>query len=330
MTYVEFLTNVSPNLSLFGGKGSNLIKIIKLRINVPPGFIVNTLAFKRFLENSPVKEEIFNRFSLDYQPKDVLNISTEIKNLFIKSKIPTEVIKEIRQAFDITCKNIGRKISFSVRSSANIEDSIQFSFAGQAESYLNIITFDEILESVKNCWISLFTPNALLYLLQIRKSNKQILLKDLEMAVIIQKMVNSQVSGVLFTANVINNSKNEMLVNSTWGLGETITSNLIIPDLLIISKNKFSIIKKVIGEKEKMSIPNPSESSTTLIATKKNLQKVCSLDDSQLFRLYKLGLKLEKSFNYPQDIEWAIENDILYILQSRPITTLRERKTDRI
>lgn len=324
MTYVEFFSNLKPNVSLFGGKGSNLINMIKLGTNVPPGFIVNTLAFKKFLEDSSIKEEIFTKFSTDFNPKDVLNISTEIKNLFLKSQIPPDVINEIQNAVDIICKNLRKNISFSVRSSATIEDTTNFSFAGQAESYLNVITFDEILESVKNCWISLYSPNALLYLLQIRKSNKQILLKDLEMAVIIQQMVNSQVSGVLFTANVINNSKNEMLVNSTWGLGETITSNLVIPDLLIISRDKFSILKKVIGEKEKMSIPNPSESFTTLIATEKNLQKVCSLDESQLFQLYKLGLKLEKSFNYPQDIEWAIENDILYILQSRPITTLRE------
>jgi pyruvate,water dikinase len=330
MTYVEILSEATPNLSLFGGKGSNLINMIKLGISVPSGFIVNTLAYKDFLKKSPVKEEISKLFSTDFKSRDVINISSKIKNLFLKSKIPREVINEIKRTFDITYENLGENVSFSVRSSANIEDSSKYSFAGQAESYLHQITLEDILQSIKNCWISLFSPNALLYLLQMRKNNHQILLKELEMAVIVQKMINSQISGVLFTANVMNNSWNEMLINSTWGLGETITSNLIIPDLIILRKDKFVIIKKVIGDKEKMSIPNPSERSTTLLATDKNLQKVYSLDESQLFRLYKRGLKLEKCFNYPQDIEWAIEDDILYILQSRPITTLRERETDRI
>jgi pyruvate,water dikinase len=148
------------------------------------------------------------------------------------------------------------------------------------------------------------------------------------MAVIIQNLIKSQVSGVLFTANVINNSKKEMLINSTWGLGETITSSLIIPDLIILNKKEFNIIKIVIGDKEHMSIPNPCESFTTLKATEHNLQKVCSLTESQLFQLYKLGLELEEIFNYPQDVEWAIEDNEIYILQSRPITTLRKKKIE--
>ncbi len=327
MTYVEFLSNAKPLLNLYGGKCSNLIKMINLGINVPPGIVVNTRAFKKFLEHSSKIEKIFKKFSIDFKPKDVLNISKEIKNLFIEAQIPPEILKEIKEAYDIMCKNLGEKVSFSVRSSANIEDSTEFSFAGQAESYLNIINFEEIINSIKNCWISLFNPSALLYLLKIRKSKKSFLLKDLQMAVIIQEMINSKISGVLFTVNVINNSKNEILINSTWGLGETITSNLVIPDLIILNKNEFKIIKMVIGEKEKMSILNPKDSFTTLKATEKNLKEVCSLTKSQLFQLYKIGLKLEKSLNYPQDIEWAIEEDNIYILQSRPITTLREGKT---
>ena len=157
-----------------------------------------------------------------------------------------------------------------------------------------------------------------------RKNNIKISVNNLQMAVIIQKMVKSQVSGVSFTANVINNVMDEMLINSTWGLGETITSNLIIPDLIILNKKKFNIIKYIIGEKEKTSILNPEGSSTILIPTEQKNKNVSSLNESQLIKLYKLGLKLEECFNYPQDIEWAIEDDKIYILQSRPITTLRK------
>ena len=323
MTYVETLINAQPNLNLYGGKGSNLIEMIKLGINVPPGFILNTNAYRKFLENSNLREEISKSLSTKYSPKDILIISTKIRESFLKSQIPNEVIKEIKKAYDEICLNFNSKISFSVRSSANIEDSSKFSFAGQAESYLNILTFNEILESIKNCWISLYSPNALLYLLHIRKNVKRFSLIDLEMAVITQKLVKSQISGVLFTANVINNTMDEMLINSTWGLGDTITSNLIIPDLVILNKNKFDIIKYVIGEKEKISLPNPEGSSTILTATEQKFRKQSSLNESELLKLYNLGLKLEKHFKYPQDIEWAIENDKIYTLQSRPITTLR-------
>lgn len=323
MTYVETLTNAQPNLTLYGGKGSNLIEMIKLGINVPPGFILNTNAYRKFLENSNLREEISKSLSTEYSPKDILIISNKIRESFLKSQIPYEVIKEIKKAYDEICLKFNSKISFSVRSSANIEDSSKFSFAGQAESYLNIITFKKILESIKNCWISLYSPNALLYLLHLRKNAKNLSLMELEMSVIIQKLVKSHISGVLFTANVINNATDEMLINSTWGLGDTITGNLIIPDLVIINKNKFDIIKYVIGEKEKISLPNPEGSSTILTATEQKFRKQSSLNESQLLKLYNLGLKLEKHFKYPQDIEWAIENDKIYALQSRPITTLR-------
>ena len=324
MTYVEALNRALSNPNLYGGKGSNLIKILKLGLRVPPGFIVNTVAYKKFIKDSPFKEEIYNALGSDYKPNDVIALSSKIKNLFLTSKIPNEIIKEIKKEFTNLSKKLGEKVSFSVRSSANIEDTSKFSFAGQAESYLNIITLEEILKNIKNCWSSLFSSNALLYLLQMRKNNVKISLNELQMAVIIQKMIKPQVSGVLFTINVINNDIDEMLINSTWGLGETITSNLIIPDMIILNKNNFNIIKNVIGEKEKTSILNPEGSSTILIPTKQKLQEICSLNESQLFKLYKLGLKLEKRLKYPQDIEWAIEDQKIYTLQSRPITTLRK------
>ncbi len=322
MSYVGFLTRANPIPTLFGGKGSNLINLIKMGVNVPDGFIVNIKAYNKFLEESPLKNQILRTLSTDYKPKDVLDLSTKIKNLFLETKIPVEIVNEIKRAFYKLRKKFGRKISLSVRSSANIEDLKEFSFAGQAESYLNNNTFEEILESLKNCWISLYSPQSLLYILQMKKNNKIASLKSLRMAVIIQKMVNSQVSGVLFTANVLNNALNQMLINSTWGLGETITNNIIIPDLMILNKDKFAILKNVIGKKEKKSIPNPHGSSTILIGTEQELKSRCSLNQTQLRQLYHLGLKIEKFFDFPQDIEWAIENDVLFTLQSRPITTL--------
>jgi len=324
MDYVNNLINSKPDPGLFGGKCSNLIHLISFGINVPPGFIVNTNAYKKFHEASELSEEIQNLLSNNYNPKDVIKISSKIENIYQKTSIPLEIVNEIKTAFNETCELLGGKISFSVRSSANIEDSIKFSFAGQAESFLNINSFDEILEGIKKCWISLYSPNALLYFLHLRKANLNISLLDLRMAVIIQKMLKSHISGVLFTVNVINNAKTEMLINSTWGIGDTITSNLVIPDMIILNRDKFSIKKCVIGDKEKTSVFNPEGSSTILEPTQQRLRSKSSLDASQLIKLFKLGLKIEEIFSYPQDIEWAIEGNKIYILQSRPITTLRE------
>lgn len=156
------------------------------------------------------------------------------------------------------------------------------------------------------------------------KENKKISLIELKMAVIIQKMINSQKSGVLFTVNILNNDKNEMLINSTWGLGDTNTNNIFVPDMINLDKKQFKIVKIVIVKKEKMSLINSNRPLTGLSKIKQKLKEICSLNNHQLFQLYNLGLNIESVFNYPQDIEWAIEKDILYTLQSRPIITLRK------
>jgi pyruvate,water dikinase len=146
---------------------------------------------------------------------------------------------------------------------------------------------------------------------------------DIEIAVIIQKMIFPECSGVLFTANVINNNHNQMLINSTWGLGDVLTNNLINPDLIIIDKLNGKIVKKVVGEKEQLSMAHPNKSFTHLIEMEKDLRNQCSLNGTHIKKLHRLGLQLEKHLKYPQDIEWAIENDVVYALQSRNITTLR-------
>ena len=325
MNYVNIFTESQPNPSLFGGKGSNLIKLIKFGFNVPSGFIINTNAYVKFLESSQIKDQIHQTLSEDYNPKDVFHLSQKIENLFLKSTIPQEIIDEISKQYHNLCEEAGKPSSFSIRSSANIEDSKKFSFAGQADSFLNHKTLEEILSSIKNCWISLFSPQALLYILQIKKFDVNLSLNNVKMAVVIQKMINSDISGVLFTANVITNNLNQMLINSTWGLGETIANNLIIPDLIILNKKNFQILKRIIGKKEKKSIPNPEGSSTKLVETELELRNICSVNEYQLRHLYNLGVQLENKFSYPQDIEWAIENEIIYILQSRPITTLNEK-----
>lgn len=325
LKYITFFTESTPNSTLVGGKGLNILKLGNTKVSIPSGFIVNTNAYNKFIEKSSYHDQLIDLFSKNIKPKNVLNHSKELKSLIIKSTFPEYIKKEIKEVFDEINNKLKKRISFAVRSSATIEDSKAYSFAGQAESFLNNNNFDEILLSIKNCWSSLFSPQALLYLLQMKKKGIDFSLSNIRMAVIIQEMVDSEVSGVLFSSNVLDNNTTQMLINATWGIGETVTDNLIIPDMIILNKNEFKIIRYDIGKKERKSIQNPNGSGTILIENDLHSRSVCSLTDKQLHQLYDLGLKLENEFNYPQDIEWAIQNDVIYVLQTRPITTLKNK-----
>lgn len=322
MKYLGFIHNNTSNEKLYGGKGTKLITMANLGINVPPGFILNTKSYETFLKESKFHDKIQKTLSQDYTKDNVLTLSKTINDLIINSKVPKAISNELKEAYNNLKTNYGEEISFAVRSSANIEDSEQFSFAGQAESFLNNKTLQDIMESIKKCWASLFSPQSMLYLLHMQNKGSKLSLLDIEIAVIIQKMLFPQCSGVLFTANVINNNRNQMMINSTWGLGDVVTNNLINPDLIILDKLNGEIVEKVIGEKEQLSMAHPNKSSTHLMDMEETLRNQWSLTDIHLKRLQLLGLDLEKHLKAPQDIEWAIEKDILYALQSRSITTL--------
>jgi rifampicin phosphotransferase len=139
-------------------------------------------------------------------------------------------------------------------------------------------------------------------------------------------MIDSDIAGVLFTINVLNGNKNQMLVNANWGLCESITNNSVIPDLIILDKKKFNLIEFKVGNKEFRCIRNPNGPYTIIVKNEPEKQELLSLNDYQLQKIYELGLKIQKIFNYPQDIEWAFQNDILYALQSRPITSFSLNK----
>ena len=326
MNYIKLFGEGVPNINLYGGKGANLIKLVKEGFDVPYGFIINTNSYKEFLESSEYSKQITELLTKEFNSKEILQLSTRLKSLILKSKIPEVVMQELKISYNQIFSGIEESDSFAVRSSATIEDSNIFSFAGQADTYLFINSFEDLLVSLKNCWASLFSPGALLYLLQMKKKGVLDSLINIRMAVVVQKMVESEISGVLFTVNVMTNNDNEMLINSTWGLGETIADNIINPDMIIINKENYNISNIVIGEKEKRSIRNPEGTpDTILIENELESRNICSLNETQLFQLCLLGKKIEIIFQCPQDIEWAIENEKIYILQTRPITTLNSK-----
>ena len=320
MEHVNFLITATPSSELHGGKGSKLIKLIKIGANIPPGYIITTKSYEKFIKESNYYEELKNLLSAPYSKNEVIKHSAEIIELIMKSRIPDIIIMEIKRGHILLND---ANSSFAVRSSASFEDSKHFSFAGQANTYLYQRNINDVIKSVKKCWASFFSPQALLYFLHMKKKNNTFSLDKIKMAIIIQKMVNASVSGVLYTSNILNNDRNQMLINSSWGLGESIVNNSVNPDMIILQKEKFKILEKTMGEKEKKSIPNSIRSGTVLIETNSFSRERFSLNNKQIRQLYDLGLKAENTFNYPQDIEWAFENEKLYTLQSRPITTLK-------
>ena len=323
---MALLTEAIPNPYLLGGKGSNLVKLVEMEINVPIFFIILTNSYVRFLNEAKELGKLISSLDKELQHEKILDYSKKINQAFYDATFPPEVIFEIEYVYNSLCIQSGIRPSFAVRSSATMGDSSKFSFAGQAETYLFNNSLNELVKSIKNCYSSLFSPQSLLYYIQMRKKGLDFSLFDLQMAVIIQEMVESKISGVLFTANVINNNRNQMMINSNYGLGETITNNTANTDMFILNKEKFDIVKKIIGRKEKMSIKNPEGPHTVIIETDQELRTTSSLNEDQLRQLYDLGIRLEKAFNYPQDIEWAYEFDKLYTLQTRPITTLKNEK----
>jgi len=318
MEHINFLITSMPDSVLQGGKGSNLIKLIKLGTNIPPGYIITTNSFENFIKASKFNDKLTELLSKPFESNEIIEHSAKIIDMIINTQMPESVINEIKRGHILLNEP---NSSFAVRSSASIEDTTSYSFAGQANTYLFQKNINDVIKSVKKCWASLYSPQALLYFLQMKKKNDILSLENVRMAIIIQEMINSSVSGVLFTTNILNNNHDEMLINSSWGLGEAIVNNLVNPDMFILQKDEFKIIQKILGKKERKSIPNSVRSGTVIIDTNMQSREKFSLTDDQLRQLHELGLKAEKAFNRPQDIEWAFENGKLYTLQSRPITT---------
>lgn len=322
MDFVKPFSKCSPDSALLGGKGSNIIYLLKNKYNVPPGFIITTKAHKYFIENSKHSNTLFELLSRNNSPNEVISLSKNIKKKILESDFPIEIRNEIETAYKKFNETNDNNLGFAVRSSATVEDSKTSSFAGQADTFLFRKTIDQIIESVKDCWISLYSPSALLYMIKMNNLGKYISLEDIHMAIVIQKMIHSEISGVLFTANVLNNNYNQILINSIWGLGEALANNIVNPDTIVIDKTSCKIIRKIIGKKEKKIIPDLKNACTKITHTGSKLSNKLCLNEKHIKKLYDVALKIEEIFNTPQDVEWTFKDDTLFILQSRPITTL--------
>jgi pyruvate,water dikinase len=311
-----FIKNFSQitkkSVSEAGGKGASLGEMTKAKIPVPPGCVILAGAFDRFLEETDLVQEVTAQLKkINY--KDINSVdgaSAIIRSLIMKAKMPLDLEKEIVAEF----KKLKTKF-VAVRSSATAEDSSAASWAGELETYLNT-TDKTLLVNVKKCWSSLFTPRAIFY-----RHEKKLLKTKVSVAVVIQAMVDSEISGIAFTVHPVTQDRKQMIIEAGYGLGEAIVSGSITPDSYVISKQDFSFLDINIAEQNRQ-IVKCLRKGVKWIPVPKAKQEKQKLTGRQIVELAKICAGIEKHYKFPCDIEWAFYRGKFYVTQSRPITTL--------
>jgi len=312
-TYILPFNKISKrDVKIAGGKGASLGEMTQAKISVPPGFVIVAGAFDYFLRETDLLADIQTQLKkVNY--KDVNSVdktSNTIRDMIHDQRLPKDLQNEILAAYQ------GAKMKYvAVRSSATAEDSTTASWAGELETYLNT-TAKNLLGRVKDCWSSLFTPRAIFYRFEKGLRNSKV-----SVAVVVQEMVQSEISGVAFTVHPVTKNKNQMILEAGFGLGEAIVSGQITPDSYIVDKRDFSILDINISEQKKMLVQKPGSGNVwkNTHCEKRECQK---LSGQQIIGLAQMCAAIERHYGKPQDIEWAFVKGRFYITQSRPITTL--------
>ncbi|MFA7244190.1 MAG: phosphoenolpyruvate synthase [Patescibacteria group bacterium] len=302
-----------------GGKGANLGELYNAKIPVPNGFIVTANAYFYFLEKTNLRSKIISSLKgLDPEKsRELNNVAKKIKSAIIAAKMPADLIKEIKEHY----RELGG-FSVAVRSSATAEDLPDASFAGQQATFLNITGGNEVVEAVQKCFASLFEARAIYY----RIINKFDHMK-VGLAVPVQVMVDSEFSGIMFTVDPVSEDLNKLSIEAGYGYGEALVSGSVTPDRYVISKDPFEILEKEINE-QPWKIVKSGREGEKHVNVPAELRKKQKLTDDQIIALAKIGLLIEKHYGKPQDTEFAIERGKIYMVQSRPITTLGKRKIE--
>ncbi|MGO4542616.1 phosphoenolpyruvate synthase [Paenibacillus sp. 2TAB19] len=300
-------------LSLVGGKGLNLGELSKMAgIQVPEGFCVTTVGYQKAIEHNETFQSLLDRLTLlkAADRDQISEISKQIRQIIIEVEIPSEVVKAVTHYLI----QFGDEYAYAVRSSATAEDLPHASFAGQQDTYLNIIGLEAILQHISKCWASLFTDRAVIYRIQNGFDHRHVYL-----SVIVQKMVFPQASGILFTADPITSNRKLLSIDASFGLGEALVSGLVSADCYKVQDGE--IVDKRIATK-KIAIYVRKEGGTETQQIDPAQQQTQTLTEQQILQLARIGRQIEAYFGRPQDIEWCLVDDVFYIVQSRPITTL--------
>jgi pyruvate,water dikinase len=296
-----------------GGKGANLGELSKIEgIRVPDGFCISTEAFKRIIGETSSINELLDQLSLlKVEDRDKIGeLSGEIRSVIEGIAIPQDIHEEITRLLS----RLDEKNAYAVRSSATAEDLPTASFAGQQDTYLNIIGKEAILKHISKCWASLFTDRAVIYRMQNGFDHKKV-----HLSVVIQKMVYPEAAGIMFTADPITSNRKLLSIDASFGLGEALVSGLVSADCYKVQEEE--IVDKMIATK-KLAIYGRKEGGTETQQIAPDQQKTQTLTEQQILQLARIGRQIEAYFGCPQDIEWCLVDDTFYIVQSRPITTL--------
>ena len=300
------------DLQLVGGKGASLGEMYNNDIPVPNGFVVTSTAYFDFINKTSLAHKIRTELTgLNVNnSKELFEVSKRIQTAFLQSDFPNYLKNEIKEYYHTLSGEYDKKVA--VRSSATAEDLPEASFAGQQETFLNIVGYKNVAHNILKCWASLFEPRAIFY-----RTEKGFSHLKVGIAVPVQLMVESEVSGIMFTINPITNNSNEISIEAAYGLGQPIVSGEITPDEYIFSKKDSKITSKhIVPQKTMLTEKGNVEVSNVFSKSQK-------LDDQYILKLAELGKKIEDHYGSPQDIEWSFEKKHLYIVQSRPVTTVK-------
>lgn len=305
------------DIPLVGGKGANLGEMVSAGIPVPNGFVVSAKAYFDFLATTSLKDKILTELSgLDMDDsKKLMEASEHIKTAILAADMPKKLQDEIKNAYHKLSGEFDKLVA--VRSSATAEDLPDASFAGQQETFLNVKGYKDVVEHVQKAWASLFEPRAIFY-----RTDKGYDHLKVGIAVPVQLMVQSEVSGIMFTVNPLTNDRGEVSIEAAFGLGQPIVSGELTPDQFIYNKSEKKIVYKHIAEQTWQFTLAGN------VPISKAHQKEQKISDKHVIDLAKLGVKIEEHYGRPQDIEWGMEGGKLYIVQSRPVTTLNENAVE--
>ncbi len=327
--FVLSLSDPHATLETVGGKGFSLTKLVNAGLPVPAGFHITTEAYRQFVTANHLQPGILDALELvDASIPTTLEAASEkISALFAKGSIPSEIVRAVTTAYSSLGTRNALPTAVAVRSSATAEDLPGASFAGQQETYLNILGTDSVLEAVKKCWASLWTGRAIAYRIRQNVSPESVAL-----AVVVQELVFANAAGIMFTANPINGNRDEVIINAAWGLGEAVVGGMVTPDTLTVSKQTGRIIRRETAGKLVMTVR--TESGTSEVPVPDPLKNAHVLNDKQAAELAKLGADIEKLYEMPMDIEWTLvlpsperaegKYEGFAIVQARPITALSE------
>ncbi len=318
MYVIKFEDLGKDDIGIAGGKGANLGELTQANIPVPPGFVVTSETYNKFMRDTGIFNtvmDILEQTDIN-DTKALQEASEEIKKIVVETPIPEDISTYIIEAYNQLSQKVGLdEADVAIRSSATAEDLPEASFAGQQDTFLHVQGIDNVIEYVRKCWASLFEARAIFYREENNFQHSQVYI-----AVVVQQMVDSEKAGVMFTVNP-STGENIALIEGSWGLGESVVSGSVTPDNYVVSKENNEVLSMTISDKKTM-FTNDEEGTSIQVDVPEELRNERVLSDEELEKLVEMAKRVEGHYGKPQDTEWAFHGGNLFLLQSRPITTL--------